>query len=87
MKYRYNLHILFQEIDDESVLVFPENAMIYALNETASLIVKELMSRDCSYDHLLECLQEQFDVERSVLNEDLTQCIDEFKKVKIVHEV
>jgi hypothetical protein len=71
-------HVMFRELDGESVLLNLQNEMYYGLDETGTRMWQLLTSAD-SVQAAMDILLEEFDVSPEILEQDLVQLITELK--------
>ena len=71
-------HVMFRELDGESVLLNLQNEMYYGLDETGTRMWQLLTSAD-SVQAAIDILLEEFDVSPEILEQDLVQLITELK--------
>ena len=74
---------LFQELDDECVLLNLSNESYYGLNDTGTRMWNALTQMD-SIEKAFTLLLEEFDVAEEQLRSDLNQFIDELLDCQIL---
>lgn len=67
----------YRMIKDEAVIIDLSNSMLYSLNIVASLIWK-MIDGKTTIEQIVENIEQEFDVERLVAENDCTEFINDF---------
>lgn len=83
--FQLNPKVNFKSIDEESIVLSREKAMIFSLNHTATDILMLLQKcGTCSFDDIIDHLLLNYDVNEKDLIKDVAESIQKFVKLNIV---
>lgn len=76
-------NVLFQEIDNEYVLLNMETELYFGLNEIGAK-VWQIISQDGETDGLIEKISAEYDVQEEVLTTDIYQLLNELNEEELI---
>lgn len=85
IKYRIVPKFIFRDVEDEGVILLPETDTLYALNESAKLVWKEMISNDNSitYSRIMSILSEHYEGEVMEIKRDVDAFISKMIESKL----
>ena len=80
---------IVENIADQYVLVAPavgdiDYSKMLVLSESAALIVNRLLNESLSFDNLVNLLLDEYEVERGLVTQELTELIAELERLNIL---
>ena len=85
MKLQIPENVVFQVLDGQAVVLNLDSGYYFGLNEVGTRFWQRLGETD-SLDTIVEGLLGEFEVERSVLEQDIAELINDLKTRKLVEE-
>jgi len=77
--------ILIQEIDNEAVIVSPNQGMITTVNETGAFLILYIQDKkETTFEDLINVLSIEYDISKELIINDVKLFIREMKNNKIV---
>jgi hypothetical protein len=74
-----NAHVLFREIQGEGILLHLENGKYFGLNDVGTRSW-QLIAEHRSLQMVLNCLEDEYDVDAAELRADVLHLLDELSK-------
>jgi len=84
--YKLAPNVLLQKVADEMVLLNPADGQYYGVNEIGARII-ELMSHGTDISSIARQLLEEYDVERTLLEQDIQDLIDKLQQHALIESV
>jgi PqqD family protein of HPr-rel-A system len=82
-RWRRDVELPFQRLDDETIVVNPRSRQVHLLNETAGRIW-ELLSAPLSLDELTATLADEYDANPGELRAEITDCLAGLSDNKLI---
>jgi len=80
--------ILVQEVDNEAVIVSPEEGMITSVNEIGALILSSLKeNKEADEEQLTKLIVENYDVLEITAKKDVKSFLEEMSKNNIIKKI
>lgn len=85
VKYKLKDDVLFQKVDDETVILEPETGFYFTLDSVGTFMVERLQD-GLSTSEVVSAVLEHFDAEQQEVEADLAELIAEMKNNKLITE-
>lgn len=82
-KVKISDNVLFQEIDNEYVLLNMETELYFGLNDIGAM-AWQIISQEGTTDTLIEKLMSEYNVPAEILTNDIYQLLDELNKEQLI---
>ena len=79
-----NKGLIKRNLDDEAIIVMPENAMITSLNKSGTFVLELIQQKNQTFDDLLNSMLEVYDVNIEVARKDLIDFLEELLTNKLI---
>ena len=85
-KYQLAKTIIHETIEDESVIVAPNKAMISALNETGNRIFQLIAAGQPAFSEIVDVISEEYRVDRQEAEQDVRHFLNELLENGLIEE-
>ena len=83
-KYTFASDLIKRSINEDTVMMYnPQNGDMYELNDVSALVIDGLC-KGCSGQDILRDLASQYDVEESVIIEDVSPLLDRLIELELL---
>lgn len=86
MNFRISEEVLFQEVSGEAVLLDLKSEQYFGLDKVGTHIW-HLLNENLPEENIIERLLQQYEVDRSTLEVDVSQLLDQLEKAGLVERV
>jgi len=80
---KFQKGLIIQKLDNQTVIFDADESILYALNETASVIFDKLKKK-WDKEKIINFMLKKYDVKKEKLEKDFDQLIEDLKKKKII---
>lgn len=83
-KFILSPEVLSQNIDDETVLLDMKSENYFGINDVGSRVL-EILRPGADLDSIVETLANEYEVERSQLEDDISELLQQFLDAGLIH--